>query len=77
MAFQSAMAGVLLAAEIVADAMALRRTQIEPTTTMDLLRPIGRLLNQPRGKSETGRCICQDADYLRAYRGRYAIAEAA
>jgi hypothetical protein len=71
LAFQSAMAGVLLAAELVAEAGALRPVPLPSTTVMDLLRPLGTVLSAPRRKAGTGACICEDPDYLRAYRAKY------
>jgi hypothetical protein len=71
LAFQSAMAGVLLAAELVAEAGALRPVTLPTTTVMDLLRPLGTVLSAPRRKAGTGACICEDTDYLRAYRAKY------
>lgn len=71
LAFQSALAGVMLAAEIVVHAGNLRSTLIPVTTKIDLLRPLGRYLSQPAAKHISGRCICQDADYIEHYRIKY------
>lgn len=76
MAFQSAMAGLMLAGELVKRAAGT--TAPEWTTAkVNLLRrmPSGPLTER-RKKDRLGRCICQDHDYLDAYRGRYAIAPA-
>jgi hypothetical protein len=70
--FQSAMAGLLLAAELVAEAGALRAARLPTTTVMDLLRPLGSVLSAPERKTGTGACICEDPDYQAAYRAKYA-----
>jgi hypothetical protein len=76
MAFQSALAGVLLAAEVVIDATALRgarATSVPARTEADLLRPLGRHLSSPEQKHPSGKCLCQDADYRNAFRLKYAV----
>lgn len=72
MAFQSALAGIMLAAEMVAHAGRLKQAHPPVTTKIDLLRPIGKYLNFEERKHPSGRCICQDEDYLRAYHAKYA-----
>ncbi len=71
MAFQSALAGVMLAAEIVADATGASRSTTCPTTKVNLMRPIGRLLNEPASRNADGHCICHDAIYLDAYNAKF------
>ncbi len=68
MAFQSALGGVLLAAEVVADAAPLRKRPMLPLTKLNVLRPLGRYLTEPAGKHRSGRCLCQDPIYLSTYR---------
>jgi hypothetical protein len=76
MAFQSALAGILLAAELVIDAGGLRESPLPARTEIDLLRleveegPLMRL-NSPAVKHPSGRCICQDEVYRRAYKTKY------
>ncbi|WP_237478593.1 E2 ligase fold family C protein [Lichenibacterium dinghuense] len=67
MAFQSALAGVLLAAEIVADAGSIRTGPIAPLTKINLLRPLGRHLNEPAGRHPSNRCLCHDPDFASAH----------
>ena len=70
-AFQSALAGVLLAAESVRDLLiggARRRTLVR---RMDVLRPIGDPSTQPALKAGTGNCICEDNDFVSTYRTKY------
>lgn len=70
MAFQSAMAGVMLAAEIIK-----RASHGAPdwtTAKLNLLRKMpGDALVERRKKDRLGRCICQDEDYLAVYRSKY------
>lgn len=72
MAFQSAFAGILLAAELVAKAAGLKNSPPPVTTKLDLLRPLGPYLSLPAPKHPAGNCICQDADYIAACRRKYA-----
>lgn len=71
MGFQSAMAGILLASELAVHAAGLRRVPPSTTTTIDLLRPLGKHISLPRKKDRAGRCICQDNDYIAAYNAKY------
>ena len=71
MAFQSALAGVLLASELVAHAAGLKSAPPPVTTKINLLRPLAEYLSLPSHKSVSGRCICQDDDYVHAYRAKY------
>ena len=71
LAFQSALAGILLAAEAVCDLLTggiRRRTSVR---RMDVLRRLGDPLPQPARKAGTGRCICEDPDFIAAYRAKY------
>lgn len=72
MAFQSALAGILLAAEIVAHAGGLRSAQPATTTRINLLGPMTAYLSYPVAKHASGLCICQDDAYVTAYRAKYA-----
>lgn len=71
LAFQSALAGILLAAEIVVYSGRFRPEAMPPITRIDLLHPASNKLNHPARKHYSGRCICQDEDYLESYRGKY------
>jgi len=71
MAFQSALAGILLAAGLVGEGAGVRM----PTgrkVVIDLLRPLGTDLLVPTAKHPDGYCLCQDADYQAAFRARAA-----
>ena len=73
LAFQSALAGVLLAAVAARDVLlggAQRRTLVY---RLDLLRPLGDPSPQPALKARTGTCICEDHDFVSTYRTKYAI----
>lgn len=70
MVFQSCLAGIFLAAEIVADVTGLRQHHPLPVkTSLDILRPIGDTFSfhQPKHPS----CICLDNDYQAVYRLKY------
>jgi hypothetical protein len=71
MAFQSALAGIMLAAEVVIDAGGLRLDQLPVRTEINLLRPLSGTLCTPESKHPGKRCICQDADFISAYRAKY------
>ncbi|WP_210265356.1 hypothetical protein [Ensifer canadensis] len=72
MAFQSAMAGIMLAGEIVK-----RATGSAPdwtTAKLNLLRKMpSEVATERRKKDRLGRCICQDADYVDIYRAKYRV----
>ncbi|CDX13980.1 conserved hypothetical protein [Mesorhizobium plurifarium] len=70
MAFQSALAGIMLAAELVKHSSGLPAS---PTTStrLNLLRPLGSHLHDPKAKDSSGRCICSDEDFIGAYRRKY------
>lgn len=71
MAFQSALAGIMLAAEVVIDAAGLRMAGLPVRTETNLLRPLSGTLCTPEAKHSSQRCICQDADFITAYRSKY------
>jgi hypothetical protein len=71
MAFQSAFAGVLLAADTYAELAGLReplptRTQINLLTALPVFSP-----SDTVPKSSHGRCVCADTDFIEAYVSRY------
>ncbi len=69
LAHQSALAGVLLAAETVGMHKVPLRT---PITRVNLMRPINpRFLTQYAAKDPRGICICQDRDYIDVYGRKY------
>ena len=71
LAFQSALAGLLLAGETVRDILtdgAKRKTLVR---RLDVLRPLGDTSSQPILKAGTGSCICEDPDFVAAYRAKY------
>jgi hypothetical protein len=74
LAFQSALAGVMLAAELVIHAGGLRPRPLPATTKVDLLRPLASHLSIPARKHPSGRCVCQDEDYINAYVNKYGSA---
>ncbi len=71
MAFQSALSGVLLSAELVAHSAKLRMTPPPVTTRINLLHPLAPSLSFAEAKEPSGKCICQDDDYRRAYTWKY------
>jgi len=71
MAFQSALAGILLASEFIIGKGALRSGTTPTMTRIDLLKPIAAYLNDPLLKPIHGRCICQDDDFKRQYKKKY------
>lgn len=71
LAHQSALAGVLLAAYAVADALgSLTGSRI---TQIDVLKPLQSVHTRPAAKDPRGICICQDADYRAVYERKFAI----
>lgn len=79
LAFQSAMAGIMLAAEVVAECGGQRGHAWPTKTVVDLTRPLPTRWSVPvlkRPAASGPQCICQDADYVRAYRRKYDEAHA-
>jgi hypothetical protein len=70
LAHQSALAGILLAAALIRR-MQLGETQLTQVTRLDVLRPVGQFLRQPLLAQRNGRCICDDADFVRTYQAKY------
>jgi hypothetical protein len=71
MAFQSALAGIMLAADLVKHAAGMPAASTT-TTRINLLRPLAPFLGDPRAKDASGRCICCDRDFLEVFRRKYA-----
>lgn len=64
-AFESAFAGILLAAELIKDANDISSSNT--ITRFNLLRPIHEYINTIESKHISGRCICQDPTYINSY----------
>ena len=71
LAHESALAGILLAAEIVIDSLELRPGTIEPLTKLNLMRPLHPYLKENENKSFSGRCICQDDVFQKRYKEKW------
>jgi hypothetical protein len=69
-AHQSALAGVLLAAGVAADAAGAGPVSTR-VTRLNLLRPVPAEPTQPAQKDPRGICVCQDDDYRNAYQLKY------
>lgn len=69
-AFESTMAGILLAAEVVIDANRLRKP-IPTITRFNLLRPLSDYLLDNQAKHASGKCICHDEVFINAYQLKY------
>ena len=70
-AFQSALAGMLLAAEAVRDVLTHGTQRKTLLRRLDVLRPMGDASPQPALKARTGSCICEDRDFVAAYQRKY------
>ena len=73
MAFQSALAGVMLAAEIVLESAGARDSfdRSNAVSRVDLLRPIP--AETTFAEAQHPKCICTDPDYLEAYASKFGI----
>lgn len=69
-AHQSALAGVLLAGRLVADALGAARSDT-PVFRVDVMQSVGSDLVQRVQKDPRGICICQDPTYRIAYDGKW------
>ena len=75
LAFQSTLAGVLLAAEFARDVLMAgdggqRQTNVR---RIDLLQPLGITAPRPALKAGIGTCICEDEDFRSVYAAKYGI----
>jgi molybdopterin/thiamine biosynthesis adenylyltransferase len=70
LAFQSALPGILMAAEAVGEALGIQRIE-ETKSVINLLRPLGQQLNMSVAKHPSGRCLCQDADLIALFRRQH------
>lgn len=76
LAFQSAFAGIMLAVELIVDSATLRSKKLPARTELDLLRHVFAFdvaTHTPATKPVSGRCICQDEWYQRAYQQKHAL----
>lgn len=71
MAFQSAFAGIMLAAEIVKNASGPGIRDELVTTKIDLLRPLGTRLSEKANKPQDISCICRDEVYVKRYLAKH------
>lgn len=71
MAFQSALAGVLLAAATVANAAGLTGIPPGMKAALDILRPLPSRLLVPVARHGSGKCLCHDGDYIAAFRQQW------
>lgn len=71
MAFQSVFAGILLAAELVLQGTRHRPESFPATTKANLLSSLGEHFSLPARKHPSGRCICQDTDFIAAFRVKH------
>jgi hypothetical protein len=60
----------MLAAELVKHAAGLPDAPLT-STRINLLRPLGAFLHDPAPKDQSGRCVCNDPDFIDAYRRKY------
>ncbi|MCW3117955.1 MAG: ThiF family protein [Chitinophagaceae bacterium] len=67
LAHESAMAGILLAAEVVIESLKLRAQPIEALTKINLLRPLHQHLREKEDKHYSGKCLCQDSIVQKRY----------
>ena len=73
LAFQSALAGVLLAAEAVRDVLTSGTGRTTHVRRIDVTRPLNNVSRRPARKAGTGHCICEDQDFLATYKSKYGL----
>lgn len=74
LAHQSALAGILLAAALFGRAVG-KPLDTTMTTRIDIMRPLSDFLTQATLKARTGLCICEDPDYVHAYRAKFGVTD--
>lgn len=70
-AFESALAGILLASELIIDAGNLRTEKIPSLSKFNLLRPLSNHITEEQQKHHSSRCICQDPVFIKAYENKW------
>ena len=73
LAFQSALAGILLAGETARDILSAGVERKTLLRRLDVLRPLSDPSPQPALKARTGRCICEDSDFISTYQRKYQV----
>ncbi len=75
MAFQSALAGIMLAAEVVASSGSVRSMSVATRSLINLMRPVPERITSTVLKRVTDapKCMCQDVDYQTVFRQKYAV----
>lgn len=71
LAFESALAGILLAAEVVIECQALREGAFPIISQINLLRPLSNYIKEDQKKHHSKRCICQDEMFVKEYLRRW------
>ncbi|WP_317898933.1 E2 ligase fold family C protein [Aurantibacillus circumpalustris] len=73
LAFQSAMAGILLAAEIIIDAGGYRNSPIKQVTHIHPLNIFNKNnpFNHQLKRDDTGRCVCSDNVFINQYKAKW------
>jgi len=74
LAFQSALTGILLASEVVLDALGHRTDTFSGVTQLYPLTPIqeeGNPYNHNLPKDVTGRCLCRDQDFVEQFKQKW------
>jgi len=72
-AFESVLAGIFLASELVIDAENLMREKIPNITKLNLMRPITKYTTESAAKHASKKCICQDIFFMNAYKQKYNV----
>jgi hypothetical protein len=70
LAFQSALAGVMIAAQLVVDTFGPDHAS-QTTARLNVLRPVPSVISFPFARDTSGNCICSDSDYLEVYKNKY------
>lgn len=76
LAHESAMAGILLAAEVIIESLQIRTKPIEALTKINLMRPLHEHLLEKEGKHYSGKCLCQDKIIQKRYSEKWSLAVA-
>jgi molybdopterin/thiamine biosynthesis adenylyltransferase len=71
LSFESALAGILLASEVVIDSMGGRADEIPSLTKINLLKPLSPYSTEIEDKHFSGACICQDEIFKRQYERKW------
>lgn len=70
-AFESAMAGIIVAAEMVFEANVIKERNVGNISRINMMRPVSQYISETSVKHPSGKCICQDSVFTEVYKSKW------